>query len=183
MALRPPRHRIDADMVFVSGLDSCWDWERIKRESEDLDDEDPHPYAYYIAGLSRYDVTAELELGDERVAISDYWTETPQAKFHLRTLEPSKMGDVVATLRGASIIEERDPVACEKAKHQAYYMACKYGLAKVEGAFSVSPAPGGGLPETDMQKLMDAGGYDLISDIGQAVFRASQKLSLAEKKA
>lgn len=56
----PPKHRIDAEALYVSAVDTAWDRPRIEAELDELGDQwDTHPVVRYFAGKTRYDVDAE----------------------------------------------------------------------------------------------------------------------------
>lgn len=54
--LRPPQHRADALGRYVHALDDAWDRERLDAEAARGDG---HPFVRYVAGKTRFDLSAE----------------------------------------------------------------------------------------------------------------------------
>lgn len=164
--LRPPTHRADAPIVFIHPHDDAWDHERIDRDLKDAVD---HPMQLYFGGHTRYDLTAEV--------ISYLKSGARPTKFFLRRLHWDEWLKCKAMWERS--VMARDPRAVD-----AYVEACRLGLTKIEDGPELHDSTGS-VSYRDMQRLQDLStrNYDLVLDIGQAVYQASMPLSAAEKKA
>lgn len=170
MALRPPQHRIDATPTLVSIQDPAWDWDRVERETEDQLDGDgqSHPVREYHRGSTRYDLDAPSKLAGATVTAKDYLGDD-YTGFRLRRLTVDEHATARDLVSAVGI-------------NKATEFACRWGLVDAKG-YDMTRRGDGSLSDPAMSQVRDAGGLDLIVEIGAAVMRISEGLTAAEKKA
>lgn len=189
MALRPPRHRIDAKPRFISAYDDAWG-PRLDREIAELEEErkayvqaleeasegqDPpkepeaHPQVRYALGMTRFDLDAPIRFRGEDVRVSEYLEGKPTV-FHLGQLPPDER------YRAAIMIQNGDT-------EEAFLLCCRWGLVGIDDGPEYRRQRDGRVSDACMSSLMDAGGPALVHEIGAAVWLYNQSLSEPEKKA
>lgn len=184
MALRLPRHRIDATPKFVSAYDPVWS-ERLDRELAELADEaerrkageepdaplEVHPQRVFSFGWTRFDVDAPIRFRGVDVKVSDYWDGDPTF-FVLAELPPDQR------YRATSLVDQGQ-------QDEAFLLCCRWGLANIENGPKYMRARDGRVSDETMSDLMNCSeiGAGLIHEIGAAVWLYNQSLSKAEKKA
>lgn len=166
--LRPPQHRADAPVVFIHPCDDAWDHARIESELKDADDD--HTLKRYWGGHSRYDLTPDVQ--------AYLKPDGRPTKFYLRRLPWKAWNEAQGMWERAVLRGDNRPV-------EAYEHACQRGLERIDGVELMDPTDHTGVSDRDMQRLHDLSTdkYNLILDIGQAVYQASMPMSEAEKKA
>ena len=148
-------------MILISAMDDAWDVEKVDDQLRDQ----------YFSGATRFDLAADL--GDGR-RVADYLAGTP-TKFLLRRIPPHEL----AVVRDE--VESRD--AADIGWHQIWTRVATSGLAGIEDdAITYRRGPNGKTHPSVIQELYDTGGHDLLTEIGVAVYRVSESLSVAEKK-
>lgn len=181
MALkRPPTHRIDAPIQFVHPSDTAWDEPRVLAEQQRMREAelDPtrHPVARYRGGWTRYDLGAEATLFGDVVSIRDYLDDSKQPTiWTLRRLTVSEWYEVHP-------IWQRETRA-GMPPYAAYLRCATIGIRKVENGPTLE-LTGGRLSASDLDKLHrlgQGGEFDLIFDLGEAVYQASMPLREEEK--
>lgn len=186
MPLRPPVHRATAPAVLISKQDSAWDSDRLDREVTALvgegDEADPekaleHPYIRYHQGEGRYDLDARMKWSGGVNCARDYLVREPDAKFVLRLMDVDAMaelGDALKRERG------KDDMAFQAILARAARM----GLDDIEGpGWKRTFDSRGQISAETMRAIYDAGGEELIGEIGWAAYGYSKPLSEQEKKA
>tara|TARA_Y100000310_G_scaffold138352_1_gene137328 strand:+ start:856 stop:1437 length:582 start_codon:yes stop_codon:yes gene_type:complete len=156
----PKQHAIDAPIELISWQDDAWDHERINREDRLLVD-DPHPYALYQYGASRFDLSTVREwlLPDAEPAI-----------FTLRRLTLEESATVAAQERRGGI-------------ETAWASVWRLGLTAVSGLpLKLTQGLKHGLTEEDKDKIEACIGHPTCLEIGKAVIAASAPLLESEKK-
>lgn len=182
MLKRPPQHRVDAEIVYVHPLDPAWDSARLDAECEEMDAAEPggskaHPVLIYWSGASRFDLEARHSFKDGTASAAEYLDDAKANKFALRRLGVRKLSSVTHRIRSD------DPERLASAQIDAV----KWGVLSITGP-AMPKLRGEGateLTEADLDELATCTQYgaDLLDSIGLAVWRASQPLTDAEKKA
>jgi len=156
----PKQHAVDAAIEFVSWQDTAWDHERIDRE-DDLLVDDPHPYALYQYGRSRFqlDTVREWLKPDEEPVI-----------FTLRRLSLGEVAAAASTERRAGA-------------EVAWASVWRLGLTAVSGLpVKLTQGLKRGLTDEDKDAIEEHIGHPACLEIGKAVIAASAPLSEDEKK-
>jgi hypothetical protein len=207
----PPQHSIEAaaglTSVYILPGDPAWDQDRITREIEEhytekvcgeckaavdrcacgaergqgdktISRHEQHPVARYLNGETRYDLDAEFRVGNERVTVRSYLVGKA-TEFRLRRLSTIRVAEITGLLSQSRTNTEL-----------AMDYACRWGVAAVENLDIPWKVRNGELSDETMSALYDCGtsengggGISMIVDIGLAVWRISQPLTYAEKKA
>lgn len=174
MALKPPRHSVDAPVVFIQDDDPAWDIDRIEREKDEMrqagEDPERHPVDVYFSGENRFDLHApQRVLGADRCP-ADYLDESKAPiRFKIKRLSFDQFYEI------QGLVSREDP--------QAWPRACQYGLQAIEPCPSFIPFKriGGQVSSKTMQALFDSDPAS-VPAIGLASFLASMPLTEAEGK-
>lgn len=175
MALKRPRHKVDAPILFVPEGDDAWDEAKIAADKAAMEEAgenpDRHPVSVYFSGETRFCLSApSTVLGEERCA-GDYLDESKRpVKFKLKRLPYDQFYEV------QGVISKKD-------WNQAAILACEYGLEGIEGCPELHYARVGPRVSRRTMEALFEGGQALPVDIGTAVILASYHLTEAEKKA
>ncbi len=168
----PPRHRIDAPIIFVHPADDAWDTDKVKGSEDEHGDD--CPFLSYHRGDTRFDLAASGEHGSANALLSG----TP-VEYHLRRLSALQLNEVQGLL-------ERDLMQGSPMGRMGYLQAARYGLSSIKqgGAELLKLQSPGNLSTPDVEALAQATelGIELLRHIGQAVYQASQPLRDDEKK-
>lgn len=163
---KPPRHRIDAPIVYIHPADEAWDTEAIAKSEEEHGRE--CPWIRYHSGATRFDATE----------VQRFLTGSP-TEFHLRRLSTLQLIEV------QTMVDREYGQACYTLR-TAYLLALRYGLTAVKqgGMPFVDLTSPGNLSNSDVETLAQISdiGISLLRSIGEAVYLASQPLSEDEKK-
>lgn len=173
MKFRPPRHRVDAPIVFVHPADDAWNKEKVAKWEEEHGDDSP--FARYHSGATRFDLSAKTEHGSPNEAVGKGAVE-----FHLRRLSALELNEVQGLM-------EREVSQDFPIPRSAWLQACRYGLVaiKTDGRDLVDlDRRTGALRDADIEAIADMSelGFSLVLHIGQASYAASQPLRDDEKK-
>lgn len=176
MLKRPPQHQIDATGVWFSIEDDGLDIPRIEREKAELikagRPPGEHPIDRYLAGATRYDLDAPLELpaADDAetkpVNVRDYITGS-LTLFTLKRLGRREYRRVLSLAR----INPLD----------AAHEAARGGVSAISGLGDPLRAGVGGLTDEQLDMLHNID-TNLIDDLGNAVIRFSRELTHPESK-
>jgi len=191
MALKRPTHSIDAEMVYISRKDKAWNSDRIEAEAAELGNTleaglKAHPVWHWLDGEYRFDISAEMPLGDSTVAAEEYLEGEPSiGLFIFRRIPIKERGRLQARwdrmIRRAN--ESGDTQIDEVEFFSFCYDAFRLGVAKLEGGPAPFEAPPGrAVPDSKIDALEPHGGESLIKEVGYAAFVASKKLTESEKK-
>ena len=165
---KPPKHRVDAPIVFIHPADEAWDQDAVA-ESEAKNGADC-PFVRYHSGETRFDAT--------EVQASGLLTGQP-VEYHLKRLSALQLNEVQG-------LAERDMVQQSPMARTGYLQSARYALHEIKrGGGELAPLHSpGNLSVLDIEMLRDATelGIDLIRDIGKAGYLASQPLRDDEKK-
>lgn len=172
--MKPPNHRIGT-LRIIDEQDPAWDRDRIDRELDGLEVEQlrEHPVMAYQLGHTHFDLdalgTVYAEDGSElSVAARDYLRpEVAPRFFEARRLTP---------LEVASCMDRGEQVG----RLWAFGLAVK----GIEGAGSLTFQVAARKTATDgqVQAVVDALGYAVVSRVGQAVLDASRAPTAPEGK-
>lgn len=186
MALKLPTHSIDAEMVYISRKDKAWDTDRIEAESEALPDGlKSHPIWVWLDGEYRFDLSADIPLGESTVAAEDYLEGEPSiGVFTFRRIPLKERGRLQAQwdrmVRRAS--ESREQID-EVEFFSFCYDAFRHGVASLEGGpVPFTSPPARPVPDSKIDSLAPHGGEMLIKEVGYAAFVAAKALTESEKK-
>lgn len=204
MALKVPRHSISATPIYIAQTDPAWDRDRIKRENDEVEaalsawresqteghDPPPRPPGHeerpiniYFSGESRYDLDARHPWRGEHVAARDYLTGDP-TRFVLRRMSMTSFARVTDWIQRRTKAEAESGRVDASEWNQIMLYCAQHGIADVQNLEGFDLERSGELvSEASIQVLHDVGGMALIEELGLAVFRLSQPLSKAEKKA
>lgn len=177
MLEKPPAHRVDAPIIYIHPSDSAWDFSRYDDEKAQLEDPGKHPLSLYFGGWTRYDLSAASELNGQLVTPQDYLLPNKEpTKWYLKRLGHEDYYEVRSMAMSAW---QKDQLPS-----QAYLKAAQIGIKKVENFPEELVGPPGALTKRDMEKLFEyrTASFDLVIDIGSAVYAASMPLTDAEKK-
>lgn len=179
MLRRPPQHRADAEIIYVSPIDPAWRADAIVAERKALEEagEDPaqHPASLYLSGSTRYDLHARLRWKGGEAPATD-WLDLPSAyRFTLRRLPPRLFSRVHARRDAAARAGTVD--------YDASFDACKWALVRVEGPEPVKLSGSAELTEDDITELVACFGLAAVWALGDAAYYASIPLTEQEKKA
>lgn len=170
--IKPPRHRVDAPIVFVHPADGSWDKEAVAKAEEDHGSESP--FLVYQSGRTRFDLGARGEHGSAQDLLSGKPVE-----YHLRRLSVLELNEVQGLL-------EREVSQGYPLPRSAYLQAARYGLSAVksDGNELLELERPGNLTRADVETLAECTelGGDLLMHIGQASYAASRPLRDDEKK-
>lgn len=177
MAL-PTIHNPTTPIIFIARDDTAWDRDRINYELEVIEGErepdqdrpvawdavEDHPMVRYQLGETRYDLTTVEQYLDQ--------AEGP-VRFHFRRLTRNQRNNLLALQQGGQL-------------YAAYEAAFRLGVETIDGVpnlelqarFKKSKTLG----EKDMGRIEQLLGRDIFHEVGEAVLRASQDLTRAEKK-
>lgn len=176
---QPPQHDIDSTPIVVLAGDPGWDTDRIEAEIKGLEGEDlmAHPYVSYMAGRTRYDLSAECKWPGGIGCPGDYLNGT-ETRIEIRRMRLRERCEV----RDARDRERRrNPDSA--AYTEVWLKAARYGIARITGSDDLEFRPGEPVPESVLEKLCDRfGGLSAITKIGTAVWILSETLTEAEKK-
>lgn len=161
--------------MYIHERDGSWDKERIDNEAATLEDETQHPVARYLAGETRYDLDAELAIGEKVVTAREY-LDGGETVFHLKRLAPTEWY-TVQSMWEKEVISDQRPIPRE-----TYLRCCRLGLAKIDNGPTLDGiGKGRTLRDKDIEVL-----YSLDPELpillGQAIYLASAPLRDAEKK-
>jgi hypothetical protein len=169
--IRPPSHRIDAQPIVIMESDSAWDKSRINAECAALgDDALRHPYMQYHAGLTRYDLGAEITLPDGAVrAVTEYLDLAQAWQFHCRRLDSEERYRLDPMLKANELL--------------AYREAFRLTVLRIEGpgAPELKRDALGCIAKDTMEELFRYNDW-MLAEVGQAAIVASRPLGPAEKK-
>lgn len=173
-AMKPPTHKLAALRV-IADSDKAWDRDRINAELDGLEVEQlrEHPIIAYHQGRTHFDLdalgTVYAEDGSSSEACArDYLRpEAVPRVFEARRLPPL---EIAACLdRGL-----------ETARVHAFRLAVK-GIEGADGlTYHVLPTKTA--TDGQLQAVVDALGYDVMTTVGQAVLDASRAPNPAEGK-
>lgn len=176
MAL-PPVHRVDHPIVFVHEDDGAWDRERIdyerdvihgRREAEPgrpvpcsrwLD----HPWARYVAGVSRGDLSTAAEY------LAHTEGDLGPTRFHFERLAESHWA-AVKNLLGAGL------------EYQARLYALRHALTRADGVELEGGRKGEPLTDADAKRLRSTFGDRVFETLGHWGIEASREITEPEKK-
>ena len=174
--LAPPRHRIDAQPVYIDSDDSAWDHERIANEkAEDKAHQqegqalDRHPFDVYQSGDTRYDLGAQIPYRGSFVKVTQYVDLAVAWQF------------VGKRMRHETVYA--CDAAIDRNKALGFALACKLALVRIEGpgAPAVDRADDACTPDT-IERLFQVRAW-LPAKVGEALYVASIPLRADEKKA
>lgn len=165
-----PKHRIDAEMVYISKHDTAWDHERIAEERAALGRGETHAWDEWQQGETRY---------DEATLPVDYLLdgEASPVKFRFRRIERA----VAAMLRDQILNANLQTRACL----DAFQVGVKLAENLDTGADVID------WPGQDRRKRLSTGDMDALerhlhwlymADVGLACIRANCELREPEKK-
>ena len=162
----PPKHRVDAPIVFIHPADEAWDQDAVAKSEEEHGKE--CPFLQYCTGETRCDPSDAQHL-----------LKGQPVEYHLSRLSALQLNEVQSLI-------ERDITQGGPMTRTGYLQAARYGLKELKqgGAELVALQSPGNLSMADIELLRDATplGIDLIRQIGAAVYQASQPLREDEKK-
>jgi hypothetical protein len=174
MLNRPPRHRADAQPIYIDVGDPAWDWTRIEADrkamTEARQDVDRHPVNVYFRGASRYDLDARYPVCGELKSASDYVKLGEAWKFLLRRL-PAKAFYRVRTL-------------WQQSPEEGAFEAFRLGVLEVDGPEAPKlKRTAEGLTDEAVDEIFTLkDGPEIIPRIGAAVHWASRPLDDDEGK-
>lgn len=172
---RPPQHRADTPGIYIPKSDSSFDVDRFEKEiarmKTDGLDINTHPIEVYYSGRTRYDLDATEVLFGGSVCARDYFDGSKEPeRWTLRRLSWDQWHKVAALVTGGNFDE-------------GMLVAARFGITGVENSpLKPKGAEVGLLTYEDCQAIFDAD-QSLLSSLGYAVWRYSQELTGAEKKA
>lgn len=176
----PPQHSVTAPIVFISRLDSAWDLDRALAEKDVVEGAkaDEHPLVLYFSGESRYDLDASGTVwteGEDKVltpephAAREYLKEGIRPRmWTLRRLKFSQVSELL-----------------DAPRHRRLMHAFALGVVELVNGpdgLPVKSTRGVPLSEKHLDDIAEALGADLIYEVGEAILRASQAPTSAEKK-
>lgn len=157
---------------------------------EGLDDPNRHPVRVYYSGETRYDISALIPWGGTDRTVKDYLEDgyVVWEIERLREEEMVRVTDMFGTLHRKQDSETISPE--DAAATWIMRRCCVNGLVGVQGLPDLPfQRVGGRVTSETMDMIHDVGttqgigmGVNLIRSIGQAVYRASNRLTDAEKK-
>lgn len=173
--MQPPTHGIDDLGEYVDITDPAWDWDRLKKETEAMQEakEDPggHPLRQYLQGLTRWSLDAEHPVNGQRKCAREYFKSGVEPTIWTLRRIGREAFRRDATLRRRDELEQANDEAMRK------------GIRASEGPRAV-PLTGGGefeLTDTDMTAIWESD-PTLPDRLGPAVIAFSRPLSAAEGK-
>jgi hypothetical protein len=172
VALRPPQHRVDGDIVYVHPQDPAWNDEARQVFNANVEGFETHPVWLYGTGQTRYHLDAVLHHKDGTARASDWLDIKEATKFRLRRMSVRHFSRVHPRMLDPNDMEARVD-------------ACRYGLEEVDGPGAPRLMGREELTERDVETLgkMSDLGDALVWAIGSAAHTASLPLTDAEKKA
>lgn len=163
---KPPKHRVDAPIVYIHPADEAWDTDAVNASFEEHGKDCPH--FRYHSGETRFDASEVQGL-----------LKGQPVEYHLTRLSALQLNEVQSLM-------ERDHAQSGYMYRTAYLQAARYGLAEIKqgGQELIALHMPGNLSAVDIEMLAGATdiGIDLIRLIGQASYQASQPLRDDEKK-
>lgn len=213
MALRPPQHRIDATPLYVVADDPAWNNDRIEKDGKLIDDRDrvyqeqlaafdaaclklpkeewpprppappslgDYPVVRYRLGETRFDIEAPMKWEGEVVRISDWWIAEP-THFVLQRLPLDVYARIADRFISLSVRKNNE---VDQHWNELFIECTRFGVIGTRnGDWSVQLRNGRVSDETIRQMIDISGGWGMVTELGLAVWRLSQPLSLQEKKA
>lgn len=178
--MTPPQHSLDARPVYILSTDPAWNWDLIKQEKSEAEDEEVHPTDHYFAGNTRYDLRAPLKWQGVERSMTEYLEGTP-VKIHLRRLRVSQMAVVSDMLIEAHRDTGEDNEDSAAPTTIVWEECVQHGIIKIEGSDHVDERASG----SDMERAIYDyhGGMLAIMGVGTAIWNLSRPMSDAEKKA
>jgi hypothetical protein len=172
--MKPPNHKLGA-LRIIDDADPAWDHDRVGEELDglDLEEKRAHPVMAYQLGLTHYDLDApgtvyDHEGNESSACARDYLRpEVNPRVFEARRLSP---------LEVATCMDRGEQVG----RLWAFGLAVK----GIEGANPLTFHVPARKAATDgqVQAVVDALGYQVVSRIGQAVLDASRAPTPQEGK-
>lgn len=196
MAVRVPRHRIDAPAKFVSVYDQeAWNG-RFEQELRKLADEvseagkepdeekrekllaglpepSDHPVFAYRRGETRFDIDAKMKWRGHDVTVREYLDLDKATIYTLARLPPAKRTEAHAIARTKS----------EAANQRASMICLRWGILDIENGVTVERSADGSVSDATIQDIIDAGGYHSFDELAAAIYVYNGPLTDAEKKA
>lgn len=201
--MQPPQHSIDATPTYIAPDDPAWDAERI---NDEVPRSEGHPYRVYYEGKTRYDLDAPVRWKlIEQCKCDGTDCERCRGKGYVEHERTNSLREylvdgedpdlyIMRRLRTEdwSSAKSRFAAECRKDPDDAdffglTFFCAKRGMMKIIRGGEVvydwgeTRRP---VPDRLMREMVDASEqYNLVEEIGTAVWNASQEPTEAEKKA